>query len=152
MPSSYGKRRSEEFDLEKVKTDNTICIESNLHHHVDLTYKSSSNICLLVKNLKDLKKITNTTKLINVTSLLFTMNKLWMQLAMLICSWLLLYNLSYISKANWKQCLACFKPPIASYTLPILLQVIPNNKWLREVATYKYLMPIDSTAYHHGSD
>ena len=51
--------------LEKIKIDNKICFAVNLHHHVDLTCKISSNIRLLVNDLKGLKKGTSTTKLIN---------------------------------------------------------------------------------------
>ena len=64
MISSCSKRRSEELDLEKIKTDNKICVAVNLHHHADSTCKSSSDIRLLVKDLKGLEKGTNTTKLI----------------------------------------------------------------------------------------
>ena len=56
MPSSCGKRRSEDLDLEKKKQDNKIRVAVNLHHHAALTCKSSSNVCLLVKDLKCLKK------------------------------------------------------------------------------------------------
>mmetsp|Transcript_40138 Transcript_40138/g.46975 ORF Transcript_40138/g.46975 Transcript_40138/m.46975 type:complete len:92 (-) Transcript_40138:293-568(-) len=65
MPSSCGKRRSEELDLDKIKSDNKIRVAVNLHHHAHSTCESSSNIRLLVKDLKGLKKGTSTTKLIN---------------------------------------------------------------------------------------
>ena len=65
MPSSCGKRRSEDLDLEKKKQDNKIRVAVNLHHHAASTCESSSNIRLLVKDLKCLKKGTSTTKLIN---------------------------------------------------------------------------------------
>jgi len=41
MPSSCGKRRSEELGLEKIKTDNKTRVAVNLHHNVDLTCESS---------------------------------------------------------------------------------------------------------------
>jgi len=46
MPSSCGKRRSEELDLDKIKSDNKIRVAVNLHHHAHSTCESSSNIRL----------------------------------------------------------------------------------------------------------
>mmetsp|Transcript_40132 Transcript_40132/g.46962 ORF Transcript_40132/g.46962 Transcript_40132/m.46962 type:complete len:98 (+) Transcript_40132:1-294(+) len=65
MPSSCGKRGSEELDLEKIKTDNKIRVAVNLHNHVNSTCESSSSIRHLVMDLKSLKKRVNTAKLIN---------------------------------------------------------------------------------------